>query len=59
MHKCFVQFEPIDVSDICPLLLDVGSARLSGGCSDPFAIFSFLAFALAVANFIMDMDGAR
>jgi len=34
-----------------------GTAR--SGCSDPFAIFSFLAFALAVANFLMDMNGNR
>ena len=28
----------------------------SSSCSDPFAIFSFMAFALAVANLVMNMN---
>ena len=34
---------------------DMGSDR-SASCTDPFAIFSFLAFALAVANLVMNMN---
>jgi len=34
-----------------------GTGRQS--CNDPFSIFSFLAFALAVANFLMDMNDMR
>ncbi|XP_023334789.1 uncharacterized protein LOC111706212 [Eurytemora carolleeae] len=36
-----------------------GTARSGGGCTDPFSIFSFLAFALAVGNFIMNMNGRK
>ena len=30
-----------------------------GGCTDPFSIFAFLAFALAVADLIMEMNKKR
>ena len=30
-----------------------------GGCTDPFSIFAFLAFALAVADLVLEMQKKR